>query len=177
MALRSAAVAWLRRAELAALRWDDLDRDRLTVDSSAVVVRVGGASPRVFDAPTKTANSRTVRLDSQTASQLVALRKGRDDAPYVFTLEEGPAKPDRIGWWWRRARQLSGIDEKWRLHDLRHWSAITSFAGGTDVRTVAGRLGHPNAAMTLRVYAHALEGADQTVADALGGLLDDTPSP
>jgi integrase len=177
MALRLAAVAGLRRAELAALRWDDLNRDRLTVDSSAVVVRVAGESPRVIDAPTKTATSRTVRLDRQTASQLVALRKGRDDAPYVFTLDEEPANPDRIGWWWRRARELSGIDKQWRLHDLRHWSATMAIAGGTDVRTVAGRLGHANAAMTLRVYAHALEGADQTVADALGGLLDDAPPP
>jgi hypothetical protein len=29
--------------------------------------------------------------------------------------------------------------------------------------------------MTLRVYAHALKGADQMVADALDGLLDDAP--
>ena len=38
-ALRLAAVAGLRRAEPAALRWDDLDGDRLTVDSSSAVTR------------------------------------------------------------------------------------------------------------------------------------------
>ena len=39
VALRLAAVAGLRRAELAALRWDDLDGDRLTVDKAVELVR------------------------------------------------------------------------------------------------------------------------------------------
>ena len=41
------------------------------------------------------------------------------------------------------------------------------------MRTVAGRLGHADPAMTLRVYAHVVEGADRVVADTLGRLLDD----
>ena len=45
-------------------------------------------------------------------------------------------------------------------------------APGHDARTVAGRLGHANPAMTLRVYAHAVEAADEAVAKMLGGLLD-----
>jgi hypothetical protein len=44
---------------------------------------------------------------------------------------------------------------------------------GHDVRTVANRLGHANAAMTLRVCAHALNSADGAVAAALGVLLQD----
>ena len=47
--------------------------------------------------------------------------------------------------------------------------AITS---GHDVRTVAGRLGHANPAMTLRVYAHAVEGADQALAATLASALE-----
>jgi hypothetical protein len=42
------------------------------------------------------------------------------------------------------------------------------------VRTVAGRLGHANAAMTLGVYAHVLEQADQEVAESLARTLDPT---
>jgi integrase len=61
---------------------------------------------------------------------------------------------------------------------LRHWSATYAIGGGHDVRTVAGRLGHANAAMTLRVYAHVLEQADQEVAAALARTLDTVgPSP
>jgi integrase len=69
------------------------------------------------------------------------------------------------------ARKASGIDMKWRLHDLRHWSATVSIGQGHDVRTVAGRLGHSNPAMTLRVYAHAFAAADRALAAGLGDLL------
>ena len=91
---------------------------------------------------------------------------------YMFSLDARPANPDRIGWWWHRARDLAGVDEKWRLHDLRHWSATTAIASGHDVRTVAGRLGHANAAMTLRVYAHVVSAADEVLAVGLGDALD-----
>ena len=71
---------------------------------------------------------------------------------------------------------MSGIDKKWRLHELRHWSATVSIGQGHDVRTVAGGLGHSNPAMTLRVYAHAFTAADQALAVGLGDMLreDDT---
>jgi integrase len=70
-----------------------------------------------------------------------------------------------------RARKNSGIDMKWHLHDFRHRSATVSTGQGRDVRTVAGRLGHSNPAMTLRAYAHAFAAADQALAAGLGDLL------
>jgi integrase len=172
LALRLAAVAGLRRAELAALRWDDLEEERLTIDSSACIVR-GDGDTVVVDVPTKTANARVVTLDAESVSEIEALRRVREQvSPYMFSDTIGPANPDRIGWWWQRARRVSGIDARWRLHDLRHWTATTAIASGHDVRTVAGRLGHTNPAMTLRVYAHAVAAADQAVAATLAKVLD-----
>lgn len=55
-----------------------------------------------------------------------------------------------------------------RLHDLRHFVASQLLGAGIDVRTVAGRLGHRNAATTLNVYAHFLEQADRGAADLIG---------
>jgi hypothetical protein len=51
--------------------------------------------------------------------------------------------------------------------------ATVAIGQGRDVRTVAGRLGHANPAMTLRVYAHVFASADRAVADALGELLQE----
>lgn len=165
LALRLGAVAGARRSELAALRWDDLDVEtsRLTIDSSVEVIRnADGGAPTLQDAPTKTGDRRVVRLDDATIAEVVALRAAHQGiSPYMFSLTLGPPNPDRIGWWWQRARKLSGIDPRWRLHDLRHWTATTAITNGHDVRTVAGRLGHVNAAMTLRVYAHAIEAAEE----------------
>jgi len=172
VALRLAAVAGLRRAELAALQSSDLVGNQLTVDSSACIYRKDGES-YVEDVATKTGNTRTLTLDAATVDEIAALRTTREQAsPYLFSDTDGPANPDRIGWWWSRARERSGIERKWRLHDLRHWTATTAITSGHDVRTVAGRLGHANPAMTLRVYAHAVEGADRALASSIAATLD-----
>ena len=79
--------------------------------------------------------------------------------------------PDRIGYWWHRARTLSAIDSRWRLHDLRHWSATTALGDGFDLATVAGRLGHSDPSTTLRVYSHALADRDVDPAASLSAAL------
>jgi integrase len=170
--LRIAAVSGARRAELAALQWTDL-RDGMLMIDSAIEIASSGDGTRVFrDAATKTANTRTVTVDPDTVAAIEALRHQREPyGPWMFGLGPELVSPDRIGWWWKRARTIAGIDEKWRLHDLRHWSATVAIGQGHDVRTVAGRLGHANPAMTLRVYAHAFAAADQAVAAGLGELL------
>ncbi len=61
---------------------------------------------------------------------------------------------------------------KWRLHDLRDWSATHAIAGGHNVRSVAARLGHSDPTTTMRTYAQALEGLDRGIADTFAGVLD-----
>jgi integrase len=177
VALRVAAMTGARRGELAALRWDDLDGDRLTIDSSVAIVRQGNRAtkeqPVLRDDPTKTANRRTVTLDPVTITMLASLRAEREPwGPWILAVGERPVNPERMTAWWRRAADIASLDPKWRLHDLRHWSATTAIAAGHDIRTVANRLGHANPAMTLRVYAHAVQSADVGVAATLAGTLD-----
>ena len=137
----------------------------LTIDSAIEVIRHPGEPRELRDAPTKTGNARTMTLDPDTLNAIWELRREREPyGPWMFGVGPDLVPPDHIGWWWTRARKNSGIDMKWRLHDLRHWSATVSIGQGHDVRTVAGRLGHCNPAMTLRVYAHAFAAADQALA-------------
>ena len=59
-----------------------------------------------------------------------------------------------------------------RLHDLRHCTATQMLAGGIDLRTVAGRLGHSGGGSTaLKVYAHLNRLADQRAAEMLAHEL------
>jgi len=173
LALRIAAMTGARRAELAALKWTDVDDDgMLRIDSAIEVIRHPGERRELRDASTKTGNARRLTLDPDTLNAIWSLRREREPyGPWMFGLGPDLVAPDRIGWWWSRARTMSGIDKKWRLHDLRHWSATVSIGQGHDVRTVAGRLGHSNPAMTLRVYAHAFAAADQALAAGLGDML------
>ncbi len=111
VALRLAAVGGLRRAELAALQWRDLDGNQLTIDSSACVVRRDGES-YVEDVATKTGNTRTVTLDAATVDEIEALRATHEQvSPYLFSDTTDPANPDRIGWWWNRAGEVGHRQE------------------------------------------------------------------
>jgi hypothetical protein len=53
--------------------------------------------------------------------------------------------------------------------------ATDLLTAGVDVRTVAGRLGHANAATTLKVYAQWSPQRDADAATILGARLDDEP--
>jgi integrase len=59
------------------------------------------------------------------------------------------------------------------MHDLRHYVATRLLSEGVDVRTVAGRLGHRNAATTLNVYSHFLPESDREAANVLGRIFDE----
>ncbi len=175
LAMRLAAVTGARRSELAALRWDDLDESRLTIDSSIVVLRHTSprSKPTLRDDPTKTANRRVITLDVTTLRVLEEIKADfARFGPWILSAGDKPVSPERVSAWWRRARDVAQVDSKWRLHDLRHWSATMSIAEGHDIRTVANRLGHANPSMTLRTYAHAVESTDAPVATTLGRALD-----
>jgi integrase len=175
IALRLAAITGARRSELAALHWSELEGSVLTIDSALTVVRepVDGTTTTVLqDDPTKTADRRRVTLDEDTIALIESQRAKREALTiWMFSDTDRPPHPDRIGYWWRRARSLSGIDERWRLHDLRHWTATTALGRGFDLATVAGRLGHADPSTTLRVYSHALADRDADLAASLGDAL------
>ena len=90
-------------------------------------------------------------------------------SPYV----EGttPFRPDNVTSFFIRVRNEVGAPHV-RLHDLRHFTATQLIGAGVDVRTVAGRLGHSDPSVTLRVYSHALEERDRAAAAVMGGILD-----
>ena len=80
-----------------------------------------------------------------------------------------PVRSDIVSKFIKRVAKAAGVDT--HLHPLRHFSATQAIAAGFDPTTVAGRLGHGDSSITLRVYAHALKGRDRDLADALGKTL------
>ena len=173
LALRLAAETGARRAELAALQWESLVNELLVIESQVVVVVMPDGSRMPKLQPTKTGNRRAVALGASTLALVTALQQEWGPlTTWMFSPDGPPPNPDRIGWWWKRARKLAGIDPRWRLHDLRHWSATVAIGSGHDVRTVANRLGHADPSMTLRVYSHAVQAADAALAQVLGDRLD-----
>lgn len=66
----------------------------------------------------------------------------------------------------RLRRLADGLGEA-GMHDLRHWYASALIADGLNVKIVAERLGHANAAMTLKVYTHLFPDDEDRSRDAI----------
>jgi integrase len=175
------AATGARRSELLALRWSDVNLGRSVVTiARGIVLGPNG----LVEKDTKTHQARRVTLDRATIEALSLHRQTAvdratmcdvrfDEDGYVFTSDLGrtPWFPDSVSRRFRRLALdvgLSGV----RLHDLRHYVATRLLTAGVDVRTVAGRLGHRNAATTLNVYSHFVPEADRRAADVLAQLLD-----
>jgi integrase len=80
-----------------------------------------------------------------------------------------PCLPDGLSLAYSRLVKSLGVGG--HFHELRHFSATELIGRGVDVRTVAGRLGHADPSLTLRVCAHALEQRDRQAAELLGGAV------
>ena len=120
-----------------------------------------------------------MRCSHNTAPRWVREAEGElaDDAfvfsPYVEAMT--PFGPDNVTGFFVRVRDSLGLKSV-RLRDLRHFTAPQLIGAGVDVRTVAGRLGHSDASLTLRVYAHVIEERDRAAAAIMGRVLESHPA-
>ena len=71
---------------------------------------------------------------------------------------------------YRRYARRIGITSS--LKELRHYSATQLLTAGTDLNTVAGRLGHAEGSTTLRFYAQFTRPADRNAAAVIPAQLD-----
>jgi integrase len=169
----------MRRGELLALEWSDVDLDRavLRVERSLEETRAG-----LRLKPPKTKRGRrNIALPPEAVAMLREHRKmqmelrlalGRGGQPMlVFSTIEGKhLKPNGLSRSWRqtcKAKKLPRV----QFHALRHTHASTLIRAGVDVLTISRRLGHSKAAMTLDVYGHLMEGSDAAAAKAVEGVL------
>jgi integrase len=188
-----AMLTGMRRGELCGVQWSDVNwaGSSITVRRSVWQVRStwGIKDP-------KTQQVRSISLDPVCAALLTA-RKSRAEAEantagvalptdgYVWsTFVDGhaPRTPNSLTRAFHRlcrTMEEEALDatpprvERWnfRFHDLRHLSATEMVGAGVDPRTVAARLGHADASVTLNVYAHAIEARDRDAAAGLGRAL------
>ncbi|MEZ5265917.1 MAG: site-specific integrase [Acidimicrobiales bacterium] len=178
-----AAATGARRSEVIALRWLDLDLEAGAVTiGRGVVLGPDG----LVEKDTKTHATRRISLDPTTVEQLRLHRRRVDERArlcamtvhtngFVFSGDIAGNecwRPDSTSRAFRRLCRQAGFTDV-RLHDLRHYVATRLLTAGVDVRTVAGRLGHRNAATTLNVYAQFVVEADRDAANLLGRLFDD----
>lgn len=167
VAARIALFTGLRRGEICALRWQDVD-----LDAGTIWVRqaIGEGKGGFYLKSAKTDKVRDVALPSSLSEVLREWRRAQrlsfaekeatlDGSSYVLGDPLGYLSPHELSRGWDMlARAFGVLGTEGRLptfHDLRHTWATMYLAAGGDVKTAASNLGHANAAMTLNVYASA----------------------
>ena len=160
----------LRRGELLALQWTDLDVESKTLSITKQVNRING---ELVVSPPKTRNSvRTLALPQQAVDLLIAEHKKHPRNPYLFPSPKTGTMYDPDAFRRTHDKILKAIGaEHIRFHDLRHTFATLSLKSGVDVKTLSGALGHYSAGFTLNTYTHATAQMKQDAADTIGGVI------
>jgi integrase len=156
VAFRIALMLGLRRGEIAALRWQDIDlaAGYLTVARNAV--QFGGKV--VTGDPKSGSGERTIPLSMDPAlpGVLRAARKrqvARLDG-LVVCDEQGEAVPPwKLSDVFRHLVEDSGLPPM-RLHDCRHHAGSVAYEATRDIKAVQKLLGHSTVAITADLYIH-----------------------
>jgi Phage integrase family len=120
---------------------------------------------------------------AQTRAHLLAGPKW-EESGYIFTDAAGaPLHPNAITWQFRVARNLANLDaaepatpealalSTLSVHGLRHTFATIALQAGVPVTVVSKYLGHSSVTMTLDVYSHCLQGAQQELANTVADVI------
>jgi len=168
----------MRRGELLALRWPDVDLDRKLIKVRAALEQTAEHGIR-FKQPKTASGVRSISLPDivvetlsehrrQQLEMRLALGLGkppRDALVFPSPGTERPWGPDSFSAAWGDL----GLDVC--FHGLRHTHASMLIAAKVPITEIAKRLGHASPATTLSIYAHMFEQDDSNSAAAINAAL------
>ena len=175
-----AAYTGLRRGEVLALRWKDINfaESSLTVAQSVDIVR----GKLVVAEPKTDRSRRTIKLPARLLPELKQHRKeqaamrlqlglGKDSADLVFTSAEGEMLSlTALSVIFARQVRATGV-KKTKFHGLRHLHITHLLRSGVPVHVVSARAGHARPSVTLDTYSHLLGAEDAAAADLADAML------
>jgi integrase len=165
----------MRRGELLALRWKDLDFDAATLRIEQSLEQTKGGLK--FKTPKTRTGRRQISLPLSIVTELrthrrrqsearlaMGLGKHGDDALVFCQADGSPLLPNSVSTEWRRVVGALKLP-KVSLHSWRHTHASQLIAAGMDVVSVSKRLGHASPNITLGTYSHLFHPTDSKAAD------------
>ena len=182
-ALHLLAYTGIRRGELLALSWSNVDFENATI---RIVASLGRRSNGLQLTKPKTARgNRTINVD---AGSLEVLRQHKERQEQNKSLlagayeDQGIVFADELGRWvnpMRLTRLVQGLGRQVGYHEvsphkLRHFHASVSLNKRIHPAVVSERLGHANTGITMRVYAHALPGWQAEAADEFARIMEES---
>ena len=161
----------LRKGELVALQWSDLDEANCTISVSKQAS--WDTEGNLILSQPKTGNSiREVSIPQDAVELLKQEHAKHPDNPWMFPSSRTGEMyhPDSVVNLHKKILKDAGL-EHIRFHDLRHTFATLALQNGVDVKTVSSMLGHYDAGFTLRTYTHATRQMQQKAAEKMGSFM------
>ena len=170
----------LRRGELVALKWSDIDLDKGIIHVRHNAVMVNGEL--VIKAPKSAAGIRDVAIGNKLVTELrkeklqynknkIAHGKDFVDSDLVICKPNGEGfRPDSITQKWDRFVERNNL-KRIRFHDLRHTCATLMAQAGVSPKTAQERLGHADVSVTMNIYTHSTERMNRTAATLLDTMI------
>lgn len=161
-----------RWSEGVGLRRSDLEGDRLTI-TGQLVRRGPGDWHR--STPKTRSGRRTLGIPEFLLWELKAhLDTYGCEGPDGLVFPNGSGNPlissSFTGHAFKPALRRAGLDERTRIHDLRHTAVALAIAAGAHPKAIQMRMGHASISVTLDRYGHLFPAVDEAVTDALGAL-------
>ncbi|MDY6065299.1 MAG: site-specific integrase [Finegoldia sp.] len=145
----------LRKGELLALHWDNINLKEKTLDIKYTLSR--DEFCKIIRTSPKTKNSiATLSLDDETV-RLLKHYKRFINSIIVFPNTKGDyMNPSNLNILLKKYLKKAGLPDI-RVHDLRHTTASLLFASGASMKEVQSILRHSNIQTTMNIYAHISE--------------------
>lgn len=182
MVLLLAVVAGLRRGELCALKWQDIDFTKRRLQIRSNLVRVTGRG--LIEKSPKTVNSQRKislplfvidALKKHQVSQQEARKLASEswqEHDFVFCQKNGTRiDPQLLDRWFKRLLKVASLPPGMRLHDLRHSAVTILLQMGVPPHVVQEIAGHSDVKTTLGVYGHVLPGQQESAMEKWDNVL------
>ena len=161
-----AATVGLRRSEICALTWADIDTEAGTVNISKALVK-NEFNDWILKGPKKKSSERIISIEPEVIAEL---QKNRSGFKSIVNLN-----PDQVTNRFCHLRDALGMDEI-RFHNLRHYKASVLLCLGIPLEVARRILGHKTDNMIKRVYGHLVSGAkteaEERIANHTTALLN-----
>ena len=154
-------LAGLRRGEMMALRWNDINFEEKYIEVNKAIEIVHGAS--VLKDTTKTESGmRRVDMAQVLIDSLINYRQSHPeikDTDLILKSEHGEYCATKAFYrrWDEYILDLSekaGLKEYFTSKQLRHYFASLCYMSGIDVKSTSKLMGHSSPEITLRIYIH-----------------------
>ena len=168
----------MRRGEILALKWRDLNLKTGELHISRQVLKVNG---KVLISTPKTKSSNRMILLPPEMLELLTELKTRTDSEWIFPSPLDLTQPRHPSAVYHRFQKIleRANCKRVRFHDLRHTFATMALENGMDIKTLSAMIGHVSAETTLNIYSHITDTMQQQAAARIDREIAgaDTPIP